>query len=297
MVAIALVATIILGAWTYLVVSYDSPLGTDNIVVVNQSGSTSNESDDLLATLSFDEGAEDLEWSSLTIEIEANEQLYTCSLGSQSVESDSESKVKSRLSSDGVTFSNTIDATSEDEFTYFSIPMQKESNQSNFTLRASKTDLFFSEGVQWAFIPEKGIQQVTSFNESQLSNQTSDRIEWYTYDLSAHRVTPNDGTYVILQDDVLYKAQILTYYNDKDESRHITVLTSALIPEDHPALQDSTIVVPSPCLVEPSGDATKWNATESISLREQDINICGQDCNLNLRIKYETVQVKVEYTS
>ncbi|MGB1898530.1 MAG: hypothetical protein ACPHRB_06815, partial [Candidatus Poseidoniaceae archaeon] len=197
----------------------------------------------------------------------------------------------------GVTFSNTIDATSEDEFTYFSIPMQKESNQSNFTLRASKTDLFFSEGVQWAFIPDKGIQQVTSSNESQLSNQTSDRIEWYTYDLSAHRVTPNDGTYVILQDDVLYKAQILTYYNDKDESRHITVLTSALIPEDHPALQDSTIVVPSPCLVEPSGDATKWNATESISLREQDINICGQDCNLNLRIKYETVQVKVEYTS
>ena len=112
MVAIALVATIILGAWTYLVVSYDSPLGTDNIVVVNQSGSTSNESDDLLATLSFGEDAEDLEWSSLTIEIEANEQVYTCSLGSQSVESDSESKVKSRLSSDGVTFSNTIDATS-----------------------------------------------------------------------------------------------------------------------------------------------------------------------------------------
>ena len=297
MVAIALVATIILGAWTYLVVSYDSPLGTDNTVVVNQSGSTSNESDDLLATLSFVEGAEDLEWSSLTIEIEANGQVHTCSLGSQSVESDSESKVKSRLSSDGVTFSNTIDATSEDEFTYFSIPMQKESNQSNFTLRASKTDLFFSEGVQWAFIPDKGIQQVTSFNESQMSNQTSDRIEWYTYDLSAHRVTPNDGTYVILQNDVLYKAQILTYYNDKDESRHITVLTSALIAEDHPALQDSTIVVPSPCLVEPSGDATKWNATESISLREQDINICGQDCNLNLRIKYETVQVKVEYTS
>ena len=117
MVATALVATIILGAWTYLVLSYDSPLGTDNTVVVQQSSSTSNGLDDYLATLTFGEGAEDLEWSSLAIEIE------------------------------------------------------------------------------------------------------------------------------------------------------------------------------------PSGDVTKWNATESISLKEQDINICGQDCNLTLLITYETVHVKVEYTS
>ena len=116
MVATALVATIILGAWTYLVLSYDSPLGTDNTVVVQQSSSTSNGLDDHLATLTFGEGAEDLEWSSLAIEIE------------------------------------------------------------------------------------------------------------------------------------------------------------------------------------PSGDVTKWNATESISLKEQDINICGQDCNLTLLITYETVHVKVEYT-
>jgi len=117
MVATALVATIILGAWTYLVLSYDSPLGTDNTVVVQQSSSTSNGLDDYPATLTFGEGAEDLEWSSLAIEIE------------------------------------------------------------------------------------------------------------------------------------------------------------------------------------PSGDVTKWNATESISLKEQDINICGQDCNLTLLITYETVHVKVEYTS
>ncbi len=111
MVAAALVATTILGAWTHLVASYDSTLGTDNTVIVEQSSSTSNGSDDHLATLTFGEGAEDLEWSSLAIEIEANNQVYTCSLGSQSVESGSESKANSRQSSDGVTFSNTIDAT------------------------------------------------------------------------------------------------------------------------------------------------------------------------------------------
>ncbi len=113
MVATALVATIVLAAWTYLVVSYDSPLGTDNVVVVERS-STSNGSNDVLATLSFQDGAEDLDWASMLIEIEANEQLYTCSFGSQSIDVDESGKVISRLSSDGVTFSTTIDATSED---------------------------------------------------------------------------------------------------------------------------------------------------------------------------------------
>ena len=64
MVATALVATIVLAAWTYLVVSYDSPLGTDNVVVVERS-STSNGSNDVLATLSFQDGAEDLDWASM----------------------------------------------------------------------------------------------------------------------------------------------------------------------------------------------------------------------------------------
>ena len=56
MVAAVLVATTILGAWTYLVVSYDSPLGTDNVVVIEQT-STSNGSSDVLASLSLEEGA------------------------------------------------------------------------------------------------------------------------------------------------------------------------------------------------------------------------------------------------
>ena len=61
MVAAALVATIVLGAWTYLVVSYDSPLGTDNVVNVERTA-TSNGTSDALATLSFQDGAEDLDW-------------------------------------------------------------------------------------------------------------------------------------------------------------------------------------------------------------------------------------------
>lgn len=288
-------ATIVLAAWTYLVVSYDSPLGTDNVVVVDRSP-TSNGTSDLLATLSFEDGAENLDWTSLLIEIQVAEESYTCSFGSQSIDASENAKVNSRLSSDGVTFSTTIDATSEDSFTYLSIPMQGEGNESHHTLRASKTDVFFGEGIQWLYLSGLSFQEVNSVNESELSNSTADRLEWYSYDLAAHRITPNDGTYVLLQEGILYKMQFISYYNDKDESRHISILTSALVPEEHPALLDSTLVIPSPCLIETSGDTIQWNATESIVLREQDTNICGEDCSMNIEITYEMIAVKTENT-
>ena len=288
-------ATIVLAAWTYLVVSYDSPLGTDNVVVVDRSP-TSNGTNDLLATLSFEDGAENLDWTSLLIEIQVAEESYTCSFGSQSIDASENAKVNSRLSSDGVTFSTTIDATSEDSFTYLSIPMQGEGNESHHTLRASKTDVFFGEGIQWLYLSGLSFQEVNSVNESELSNSTADRLEWYSYDLAAHRITPNDGTYVLLQGGILYKMQFISYYNDKDESRHISILTSALVPEEHPALLDSTLVIPSPCLIETSGDTIQWNATESIVLREQDTNICGEDCSMNIEITYEMIAVKTENT-
>ena len=295
MVATVLVATIILGAWTYLVVSYDSPLGTDNVVVIEQT-STSNGSSDVLATLSFQDGAEDLDWASTLIEVEVNDQSYTCSFGSQSVDGTSNANVNSRLSSDGVTFSTTIDATSEDDFTYLSIPIQQEGNETMYTLRASKTDVYLSDDVQWAYVTES-FQEVESFNESELSNSTNERLEWYTYDLSAHRVTPNEGTYILVQNGTMYKMQFISYYNEDDESRHISVLTSALPAQDHPALQDSTLVIPSPCLIETSENSNYWNKTQSIVLREQDVNICDIECNIEFFITYEMMAVEVEYKS
>ncbi len=295
MVATALVATIVLAAWTYLVVSYDSPLGTDNVVVIDRSP-TSNGTSDILATLSFEDGAEDLDWASMLIEIQVAEQAYTCSFGSQSVDVDEDVKVNSRLSSDGVTFSTTIDATSEDSFAYFSVPMQGEGNESNHTVRASKTDVFFSEGIEWMYLSDISFRDVDSVNKSKLSNSTTDRLEWYSYDLAAHRITPNGGTYVLLQDDMFYKMQFMSYYNENDESRHISVLTSALVPEEHPALLDPNLVVPSPCLIETSGDTVQWNATQSITLREQNTQICDENCSLNINITYEMIAVKTENT-
>ena len=60
--------------WTYLVVSYESPLGTDNRVLVSDpADSLSNGSTDEIVTLTFAEGGEDLAWTSVQIEVTANE--------------------------------------------------------------------------------------------------------------------------------------------------------------------------------------------------------------------------------
>lgn len=294
MLAAVLAAATVLAAWTYLVVSYDSPLGTDNTILIETNSDTTNTTNDLLATLSFKQGGENLDWASMQIELVVDENSYTCSFGSQSVVWKEESKVFSRLASDGLSFSTTLDATSESEFTYLSLPSQQEGNQSEFTIRASKTDIFLSDGVGWTFLPEKTIQEVHSANQTDFSNETSDRLEWYTYDIATHRITPNEGTYVLLQNGVYYKMQFLSYYNDKDESRHISILSSALIPEEHPALKDPTLVIPSPCLIETQGNSTSWGATEIILLSEQDVNICDVDCDIRYIITYEMVNVKTE---
>ena len=295
----ASIATILLltvgVAWTYLVVSYESPLGTDNRVLVKDpNGALSNGTMDDLATLSFAEGGEDLAWTSLQIEIIVDEQQYTCSFGSQSTEDLNEGNVVATLGADGSTFTTIIDAT-EDTFTYLDVPNQLESNISNHTMRFSTTDIFFSEGVQWAFLEGQTIGEITSANSTSWSNETNDRLEWYTYDIAVHRVSPIEGTYLILEDSVIYKIQFLTYYNEEDESRFPTMLISTLDKTEFPALNNPNLVVPSPCLIQ-SGDETfsHWNATETITLLENGMNICSSPCSPEIIVLFETTIVKIE---
>lgn len=282
-------------AWTYLIVSYEPPLGTDNTVLVKDpDGVLSNGTMDELATLSFAEGGEGLAWTSLQIEIITNEQQYTCSFGSQSTEDLNEGNVVATLGADGSTFTTVIDAT-EDSFTYLDVPNQQESNITEHTMRFSTTDIFFSEGVQWAFIEGQNIGDITSANSTTWSNETDDRLEWYTYDISVHRVNPIDGTYLIVEDNVIYKIQFLTYYNNDDESRFPTMLISTLDKTEFPALNDPNLVVPSPCLIQSDdGTPSHWNATEIITLLENGMNICSSPCLLEVIVLYETTTVKIE---
>ena len=293
-VSVTAVVLLLVGVtWTFLVVSYESPLGTDNRVLVSDpTDSLSNGSTDELATLAFAEGGEDLAWTSVQIGITANEEEYTCSFGSQSAEDSSGGKVVSTLGADGTTFTTSIDARA-DTFTYFDIPNQQESNDSAYSMRFSKTDIFLSEGVQWAFVEGKNLGEITSANAS-WSNDTDDSLDWYTYDMAVHRVNPNDGTYLLLEDGIIYKLEILSYYNEDDESRFPTMLVSALNKTEYPALSDPNLIIPSPCLIEPNDDTfSHWNSTETVTLLENGIDICSGECTFEVNILFETAKVKI----
>jgi len=293
-VSVTAVVLLLVGVtWTFLVVSYESPLGTDNRVLVSDpTDSLSNGSTDELATLAFAEGGEDLAWTSVQIGITANEEEYTCSFGSQSAEDSSGGKVVSTLGADGTTFTTSIDARA-DTFTYFDIPNQQESNDSAYSMRFSKTDIFLSEGVQWAFVEGKNLGEITSANAS-WSNDTDDSLDWYTYDMAVHRVTPNEGTYLLLEDGIIYKLEILSYYNEDDESRFPTMLVSALNKTEYPALSDPNLIIPSPCLIEPNDDTfSHWNSTETVTLLENGIDICSGECTFEVNILFETAKVKI----
>ena len=162
-------------------------------------------------------------------------------------------------------------------------------------MKFSKTDIFFSEGIQWTFVENQDIGEITSANSSTWSNETEDRLEWYTYDITVHRVDPNEGTYLLMQDEIIYKLQFLTYYNEDDENRFLTMLISALNKTEYPALNDSALVIPSPCLIESDDDTfSHWNATETITLLENGIDICSSVCSFEVIMLFETSEVKID---
>ena len=292
---LALTLVVITAVWSLVIVSYESDLGTENgILVAQYNAQATNGSDDVLATLTFDEGGEALPWSSLQLQLEIDEESYGCTFGSQSAETDEASRVQPSLGADGQTFLTQVDATREEQFTYLDVPNQTSSNESDYTLRFSKTDVYMNDGIRWQFVEGESIENDFELDNTQFVNATEERLDWYTYDLSVHRVTPNDGVYVFEQTNQRYKIQFLTYYDDADEARYPTMLVSSLTPDAFPALNNPELVSPSPCLiVSEDADRVNWDANEAITLRENGLNICAADCNFSLVATFEGVPVRI----
>lgn len=294
--AAAAAVTVVVAAavWTYLVATYESELGTSNVILVNSENSVSdNREDNILVELSFDEDAEDLSWSSLEINLIIDETSYGCSFGAQSNSTGMDGKVTPKLSADGFTFTTEIDATDSESYTHFDLPGQMESNETDYWMKFSSTDIYLSEGVSWAFIEGAELSDVSEVPED-LNNDTSERLEWYTYDMSVHRVNPNEGVYVFTKDELIFKVNFLTYYNDNDESRYPTMQIAAIGESNFPALDDPNLVVPSPCkIVSDSEEKDYWNSNETIQLFENQINLCDGPCSFKIMVYYETVNVAI----
>jgi hypothetical protein len=294
-VAVAILVVIAAAFWSYLVVTYESELGTSNVVQVDLTDSVSDSgTDNQIVSLDFSNGAEDLSWSSLEISLLIDEQSYGCSFGSQSNSEMEDSKVVPRLGADGQTFTTEVDATDSESYTYFDLAQQLESNESEFWMKFSSTDIYLDGDVTWAFVDGVEFSDVQTVPD-EMSNQTEERLEWYEYDMAVHRVNPNDGVYVFAKDDLSLKVKFLTYYNEDDESRYPTMQIAAVGNSSFPVLDNPDLVVPSPCkIVTDDLDADFWNANETIHLLENGENLCEAVCIIELEIKYETINVEIE---
>ena len=292
--AAAITVVVAAAVWTYLITTYESELGTSNVILVDIEDSISdNRQDNSLVELSFDDDAEDLAWSSLEINLVIEETKYGCSFGAQSNSISLDGKVIPKLGADGFTFTTEIDATDSESYTHFDLPGQLESNGTDYWMKFSSTDIYLSEGISWKFIEGAELSEVNVVPE-ELSNETSERLEWYTYDMSVHRVNPNDGVYVLVKDELAFKVNFLTYYNEQDENRYPTMQIAAIGESDFPALDDPDLVVPSPCkIVSDDMDKDHWNSNETIQLFENQINLCDGPCSIKVVVYYETIDVEI----
>lgn len=290
---IAIICAIAVGSgyWYYLVMSYESDLGSNNTFVLDDHTSEiSNSTNDSLLNIRFDSGSDRLEWAYTGITIDDGQNEYDCTLGGLSSTNQQSGKVQSNLNVDGLTFTIFVDATSESSFTQMSLPWMSESESSNFSLRFSKTDIYLGVNVSWMQIDGSNFNEITEMPDNNFSSDTSEKLDWYDYDLSTHRISPKDSVFLFTDEQTTYKVQFLNYYNEADESRYVTFIAARLAGEMIPAMNDPNLVQSSPCII--SDDDNYWSNDEVIHLKENGIDICTTSCRLEIRVTYENVPLK-----
>jgi len=270
-----------------LVVSHTEALGTDNQVRVQGLITTENATD-TMAALSFIGGAEDLDWSLLTVKVSTPNGTESCGFGLESSNDRAGDHVTSALSPDGATFTVTVDATDDASFVYLDLPHQNETSSGNYTARFSTTSVFLADGVRWAYLEGHGFSEPVNLSGVTFSNDTEEKLPWYDYDLAVHRVTPKDGLFLVEVEGVVYRLGFVTYYNDADEGRFPTFRFAAEEPDRFPALNDPNRVTPSSCLiVTDDDDASSWNGNESLALVENGVDLAGLGDTVEVLISYE----------
>ena len=292
-VCLTILAVSLLGAgyWYYLVLSFESDIGTNNTIVFeDDASSVSNSTNDSLLSISFDRGSDDLAWSYTSVTIDDGATTFDCTLGGLSSIGEQSGKIYSNLNADGQTFTVLVDATSETSFTQMSLSMMSETESTNFSMRFSKTDIYLGQNVSWMSLDDVEFNELNDVPEGNFSNDTSERLDWYDYDISTHRVEPKDRLYLVREGQTVFKIQFLNYYNEDDESRHVTFIATLLAGEQIPAINDPNLVQSSPCII--TDDDSIWSHDEIIHLQENGVDICASSCNLNITVTFENIEVK-----
>ena len=294
-IGIGVLATVLIAGsvWFFMISSYEEDLGTKNEFRAQDSANNLTiEKNNSLFDLSFSKSEEALEWSKLRISIDNGTERMDCSKGNFTSKDIGNAKVSPKLSSDGITFTVMIDATSEDDFTYLDIFNLVEGDSSKYNLRFSKTDIYLSDNTAGTIVQDKNFEELIQIPDQEFTENSDERLDWYDYKLSTHRVEPEDKIYVIKIGDNFFKIKFTSYYNEDDEARYVSFLIGALENSEFPALSNPLLVSPAKCTILEMRKSDFWEETEIIEIYENNFDICNTTCSIEIFITYENISVK-----
>jgi hypothetical protein len=280
-------ASIVSTGYYLNIVTYENALGTQNTLAVN-TGMSTESTDDVILDLSFAKGGENLSWNSIQLELNVDDATYPCMVGGLSSVAQDNGTVLSKLNADGKTFTINIDTNGEDT-QYLDLHTMSVSNESSFSLSFLQTDIFLGEGRKGLAV-EDDFSQVKADEEYVLDENGEERLEWYSYDFSVHRIVPDSEVYIVEDRGVVFKVQFLNYYNSDGQPRHYTLLAAPLGNSSIPALTDESMVQVTPCSIVEDGDGV-WSAEEVISLQENGISICDGECTVTVVALFEEKRI------
>jgi len=269
------------------IVNYENTLGTQNTLTVNTGASTES-TEDVLLDLGFAKGGENLSWNSVQLELNVEENTYPCMVGGMSSVAQDNGTVLSKLNADGKTFTINIDTNGE-ETQYLDLHSMSVSNESSFSLSFLQTDIFLGEGRKGVAV-EGDFSQIKADEGYVLDESDEERLEWYSYDFSVHRIIPDSEVYLLEDRGVMFKVQFLNYYNSDGAPRHISLLAAPLGNSSIPALTDESMIQIAPCTVLENGDGV-WGADEVISLQENGFSICEGECTVTVVALFEEKRI------
>ena len=295
-IGIGIVGTILVigGIWGFMIQSYEEDIGTKNIFVANDSANNlTDERNNSLFEVSFSKAEENLEWSKLSISIQNSTETMDCSKGNFTSKDIGNAKVSPRLSSDGRTFNVMVDATSEEEFTHVNLNQLIETDGTNYDIRFSKTDIYLSENVTGTIVEDIQFEELNSIPEQDFTENSEERLDWYDYKITTHRIEVEDKIYVIKIGEEHYKIKFTSYYNEDDEPRYVSFMIGVLGNIEFAALSNPDLVSPAKCtIIELGENPDTWEITEKIAIFENDFDVCESICTIKITVTYEGIPVE-----
>ena len=148
--------------------------------------------------------------------------------------------------------------------------------------------------VLWLFTDEISFNTLkySDINTQNYSENSDERLDWYDYNFSVHRIEAKERVYVIDDGSTKYKVQFLSYYDADDKQRQISLIVSWIDGEPFQALNDPEKIQPSQCiLIDTDLNENRWNSNETIYVKENDFQICASSCELSVQIYYQGIRV------